>query len=395
MNLCLSDNLPVTLEDVFEAYYECRRNKRNKQGALEFEVNLEENLITLWQELCSGSWKPSQSIVFLVYKPVMREIFAANFRDRIVHHLILKFLNPLFEQYFIYDSYSCRVGKGTHFGIDRVANFIKSSSMHNTKNVWILKIDIQSFFMSINRHILFSRLEEFIKKFYFEKNRDFLINLCKIVIFNEPTHNCIFHSNFDEWKLLPKNKSLFYANKGCGLPIGNFTSQVFANFYLTEFDYYIKNICGIRYYGRYVDDCVIAHHSKSFLLKLLVNIKRYLKLYLGLTLHPKKIYLQPYKKGLRFLGTFIKPTHIVVNMNIIRNFREAINRGNDLADERRPTKEEMKKFISSINSYLGIMKHYKTYKKRRKLLTKFISQNWKKHVMFVSNFEKIQIKGRE
>lgn len=139
MNLCLSDNLPVTLEDVFEAYYECRRNKRNKQGALEFEVNLEENLITLWQELCSGSWKPSQSIVFLVYKPVMREIFAANFRDRIVHHLILKFLNPLFEQYFIYDSYSCRVGKGTHFGIDRVANFIKSSSMHNTKNVWILK----------------------------------------------------------------------------------------------------------------------------------------------------------------------------------------------------------------------------------------------------------------
>ena len=129
--------------------------------------------------------------------------------------------------------------------------------------------------------------------------------------------------------------------------------------------------------------------------KLLVNIKKYLKLYLGLTLHPKKIYLQPYKKGLRFLGTFIKPTHIVVNMNIIRNFREAINRGNDLADERRPTKEEMKKFISSINSYLGIMKHYKTYKKRRKLLTKFISQNWKKHVMFVSNFEKIQIKGRE
>ena len=249
--------------------------------------------------------------------------------------------------------------------------------------------------MSIDRHILFSRLEEFIKKFYFEKNRDFLINLCKIVIFNEPTHNCIFHSNFDEWKLLPKNKSLFYANKGCGLPIGNFTSQVFANFYLTEFDYYIKNICGIRYYGRYVDDCVIAHHSKSFLLKLLVNIKKYLKLYLGLTLHPKKIYLQPYKKGLRFLGTFIKPTHIVVNMNIIRNFREAINRGNDLADERRPTKEEMKKFISSINSYLGIMKHYKTYKKRRKLLTKFISQNWKKHVMFVSNFEKIQIKGRE
>lgn len=104
----------VPLEDVFEAYYECRRHKRNKSGALEFEVCLEENIVSLWKTLCDGTYTPEPSSVFIVEKPVVREIFAASFRDRIVHHLLLKYLNPLFERHFIYDSYSCREGKGTH-----------------------------------------------------------------------------------------------------------------------------------------------------------------------------------------------------------------------------------------------------------------------------------------
>ena len=202
------NDFPVTIEDVFEAYYECRKHKRNKSGALKFEVNLEENLIQLWNDLCSGNYKPKPSVVFIVEEPVKREIFAADFRDRIVHHLVLKYLNPIFEQYFIYDSYSCREGKGTHFGIKRISDFMKCCSLNNTRKCWILKTDIRGYFMSINKSILFAKLESFIKSNYFNPNRDFIINLCRIIIFNNPTKNCIFHSSKNKWNDLPKNKSL-------------------------------------------------------------------------------------------------------------------------------------------------------------------------------------------
>ena len=386
------NDFPVTIEDVFEAYYECRKHKRNKSGALKFEVNLEENLIQLWNDLCSGNYKPKPSVVFIVEEPVKREIFAANFRDRIVHHLVLKYLNPIFEQYFIYDSYSCREGKGTHFGIKRISDFMKCCSLNNTRKCWILKTDIRGYFMSINKSILFAKLESFIKSNYFNPNRDFIINLCRIIIFNNPTKNCIFHSSKNKWNDLPKDKSLFFAAENCGLPIGNFTSQVFANFYLTEFDKFIKNICGIKFYGRYVDDCVIVHKSKSFLLKLVLVLRYYLKSQLGLKLHPKKISLQPVFNGVRFLGCFVKHSHIVVNKRIIRNFKRSVALHNYLAMLHKPDVFEIQHFISSVNSYLGIMRHYKTYRIRSHILNQDISSDWKKHICFSSDFNKIQLK---
>jgi len=126
MQLELFDDMSaIPLEDIFSAYYECRKHKRNSAGALQFEVNLESNLVELWEEINSGAWEPRPSTVFIVEKPVIREIFAASFRDRIVHHLVIGRLNTLFEKSFIFDSYSCRKCKGTHFGVSRAARFIK------------------------------------------------------------------------------------------------------------------------------------------------------------------------------------------------------------------------------------------------------------------------------
>ena len=125
-----------SLEEVFEAYHCCRRHKRNKASALAFEVDLESNLIALWQELNSEAWKPGPAAVFIVEKPVKREIFAAGFRDRVVHHVLINRLNPYFEKTFIYDSYSCRVGKGTHFGIGRVKRFIRQCSENYARDAW-------------------------------------------------------------------------------------------------------------------------------------------------------------------------------------------------------------------------------------------------------------------
>ncbi len=118
----------IALEDVFQAYFDCRKNKRNKLAALEFEVDFEKRVIRLWEEINSGSYKISPLDVFIVDKPVKREIFAAQFKDRIAHHLVINKLEPLFEREFIYDSYSCRKGKGTHFGIKRISRFVRQAS---------------------------------------------------------------------------------------------------------------------------------------------------------------------------------------------------------------------------------------------------------------------------
>ena len=188
------------------------------------------------------------------------------------------------------------------------------------------------------------------------------------------------------------DKSLFHAKEYCGLPIGNFTSQVFANFYLTEFDEFVKKICNIRYYGRYVDDSVIVHESKSYTLKLIPILHYYLESQLGLILHPRKISLQPVFNGVRFLGCFIKPSHVIVNKRIIRNLWNSVASNNLLAIQHKPNISEKKHLVSSVNSYLGIMMHYKTYKIRKRILSRGISENWKKYISISQDFNKIQLK---
>ena len=379
----------VPLEDVFEAYYDCRKHKRNKSGALQFEVNLEENVISLWRSLCDGTYAPQASTVFIVEKPVVREVFAASFRDRIVHHLLLRYLNPLFERYFIYDSYACREQKGTHFGIKRTARFIKECSDGGQKSCWILKMDIRSFFMSINRNRLYENLSAFIDANYHEDNIAFVKHLCRTVIFSDPTKQCVFRSPAHKWNGLAQGKSLFSAREDCGLPIGNFTSQVFANFYLSSFDHFIKHECGVRYYGRYVDDCIFVHESKQFLKHIAKKAERFLSENLLLAFNPGKLYLQHYRHGVRFLGCFIKPSHTVVNYRTVNNFKQKIARFNALAIEHKPDKQERDSFISSVNSYLGCMKHYKTFRMREKILFRCIHQFWFKQISVFGKSEKI------
>ena len=150
----LSTSAKIELKELFEAYYSCRKNKRNTAKAIAFEIDYESKLIQLCNEINNGIYQIGRSIAFIVNKPVKREIFAADFRDRIVHHLIINKLNHLFEKEFIQDSYGCRINKGTHFGIKRVDTFIRKCSQNYTKDCYVLKLDIQGFFMHINKNIL-------------------------------------------------------------------------------------------------------------------------------------------------------------------------------------------------------------------------------------------------
>ena len=369
------------LENLFELYFQCRKNKRYSFGALTFEVDFENNLMQLYRELQTKTWHPGSCNCFIVDKPVKREIFAAPFKDRIVHHILISELEPCFEKYFIHDSYACRKGKGTHMAIKRLFHFINSQTCNNSQEAWILKMDIKGFFMNIERKKLYEKLELFIETKYrlsllekletdknkkfkgqwifdlkeIEEKLSFVKYLTREIVFNDPTCSVNYKSPKRAWEGLPKDKSLFTTKTGYGLPIGNLTSQVFANFYLTEFDQFLKEE-------------------------------------LGLTLHPKKIYLQPAKIGVPFLGAYIKPNYIMAGKRVLKNFMQKARGYEKLAQNHKPSKEELNEIQASINSYLGIMRHYKSWRFRVKVLKEYFKEKLSKHYRIEKSAIKIEKK---
>lgn len=382
------------LYDLFQAYYDARKNKRNTLNALKFEKHFEANLFCLFNEIIENRYEPKPSICFIVNKPVKREIFAADFRDRVIHHLIFNYINPVFEKTFISDSYSCRVGKGTHYGIKRIDKFIRSCSQNYTKNCYILKLDIKGYFMGINKTLLYKKLTALL---YQQKNKlsfdlPTVLYLIEKTIFNDPKTDCNVKGQYADWDGLPETKSLFHAKKNCGLPIGNLTSQLFANIYLNEFDHWIKRDLHIKYYGRYVDDFLLIHTDKNYLNSLIPILSEFLLSNLKLILHPDKIYLQHHSKGVKFLGTIIKPYRIYIASRTKGNFYQAIEKQNRIVKDHKPVKKEQANFLSSMNSYLEIMKHYKTYKLRKRMLFKNLSGWWWNYVYLSVGISKFVMK---
>lgn len=393
-NQNLAGDFDVSIEEVFEAYLLCRRNKRKTMNALAFESDYECRLLALYEELKSGAYQPGRSIAFVVDKPVKREIFAADFKDRVVHHLLINKLNPLFEKTFIEDSYACRPGKGTHYGIQRIFEFIKSCSDGYRTDCYILKLDIQGFFMHIDRSVLFNRLRFFIQEQVVKEQADFLVDLSRKIIYNDPTKNCYIKGMRSNWVGLPTSKSLFHSPFNCGLPIGNLTSQVFANFYMHAFDVFVKQELGIACYGRYVDDFVLVHEDKNFLKSLIPVINNFLRKKLKLTLHPNKIYCQHYSKGVTFLGTVLKPNRIYIARRTKGNFYSRITHFNKQIQQGPVDKNYMRLFQSTVNSYLGILKHYNTYRLRKKMVIIGFSAWWWNHFSVAGGYQKIVFRYR-
>ncbi|OVE79378.1 hypothetical protein BVY01_02760 [bacterium I07] len=384
------------LIDLFQAYYSARTNKRNTINALAFERHCESNVFALYDELVDRTYEPRPSICFVVDTPVKREIFAASFRDRVIHHYIFTCISPIFEKTFINDSYSCRKGKGTHYGIKRIDHFIRSCSENYQKDCYILKLDIKGYFMAMNRMLLFHKIKSILTNHLIKIDFDLSLVLWLIekTIFNDPTKNGIRKSKRSDWIGLPENKSLFRANKDCGFPIGNLTSQLFGNIYLNDFDHFVKRDLRIRYYGRYVDDIILIHRDKEYLKSLISVIKDNLSNNLKLELHSGKIYLQHFTKGVKYLGAVIKPYRIYVANRTKGNFVSAVEKQNRIVLDHKPTAEEKEKFLSSMNSYLGILKHYKTYKLRRKIISNNLSGWWWNYAFLSGGIKKIVFKQR-
>lgn len=362
----------VILVHIFEAYYDCRKNKSGTDSAIEFELDYEDRLIQLCQDINDRTYKPSKSIVFIVAKPRIREIFAASFIDRVVHHYLDLRLRPLIEEILISETCNNRIGKGTSACVKYVEKFIVEESENYTKDCYICKMDMQGFFMSISKSKLLEMILAFTYGHYKGGDLKVLIWLIKVIVSDSPENNCEFRSPFSKWNKLDLNKSLFHIAEDLGLPIGNLISQLLVNFYLNEFDHYVKEILGFNNYTRYVDDFVIVSQYKERLINAIPLMRSKLS-QIGIILHPDKFYFQHYSKGVKIVGSVVKPGRVYLHNRTVNNGFRAVVELNKL----KACTANIERVQSVINSYLGFMKHSSSFNLRGKLVGQLHRKWWK------------------
>ncbi len=359
-------NTIFTLEKLWRAYKDCQTHKKNTINALKFELNRERNLIKLLHDLRTRKYEISRHVCFIVTKPTPREIFAADFRDRIVHHLLYRELYHVIDADLIDSSYANRRGKGTHAAVYRL-RFLIQGMRGKAGGGFCLKLDVKSFFRSIDRALLFRILEDKltgrVPGYVFNESHDEtwrkeVLWLARKIIFNEPTQNYLYKGNPAKKSLIPKNKSLFYS-AGRGLPIGNLTSQFFANVYLNELDQFVTKTLGFKRYVRYVDDFVLLSEDKEKLRASVKVIDDFLQQRLHLGVHPGKINLQPVSHGVDYLGYFVKPTHMLVRQKIIKRFKNKLHRISRATED--VSEDQAKTILPMVNSYYGHLCHAQSY----------------------------------
>jgi len=371
----MSKNI-FTFEKLYQAYLECRKNKRKTVNALEFEWNLERNLFKLQKELEAKTYKLGRSICFAIKDPSPREIFAATFRDRVVHHLLINEIENIGERKLIFDTFSCRKNKGTHLAVGRLKSFIRKATKNYTQRAFYAQLDISGFFMSIDHNILYSLFEKLISKqnkpCQWKKD---VLWLARVIIFNKPTKNYTVKGDASLFGLVPPRKSLFSSGPYQGLPIGNYSSQFSANLYLNELDQFIKRELKCRYYVRYVDDFVLLNEDKSILKDWEGKINNFLKERLNLKLNTDKTKIQSIDKGIDFLGYFIKRDYVLVRQRIISRLKEKLHWLNENRGLR-PGPADFKA-LSVINSYYGHFRHACSFNLRKDIYENHLGERKK------------------
>jgi len=337
-------------QQLFEAERRARRGKTHTTDVYIFELRLVDNIKQLAHDIWGYGYKPTPGIKFVVKRPVPREVYAAPFRDRVVHHFLFDLVYPWWDNMFINNSYSCRYGKGALYGMEMLRRQIRRVSENYTREAYILKLDVQGFFMSLNHKKLMERVEWGLD-IQFDgapKLKRLLKYLWRMVIFTDPKEGVRLRGKKSDWDILPPTKILANQPPGTGIVIGNLTSQLLSNIYMDLLDRYIMYKLKYTNYGRYVDDfyIVVPAIQKKKLLKDVAKIRDFLKNEMLLTLHPKKLYLQEVKHGVEFLGFVVKPYYTMITKRFKNNFtRAAIE------------VEWGIRSLDAVASYLGRLKH--------------------------------------
>lgn len=361
----------VLQEKLYIAYREARKGKRSTVNEQSFEANLDKNLMLLKIDLLNYTYTPSRGTAHIIHKPVIREIFAAPFRDRVVHHYIYDAVYDYLDNRFIYDSYSCRVGKGTLMGIRRLDYHMRAVSRNYARKVYILKFDLRGYFMSLPRKELYERAMWWLDRQYAWKLDSIEYKLLKYlwyqIIMDDPVRGVKRKGRLSDWDLLPDSKSLFCQPSGVGIVIGNLTSQLLSNIYLDMLDRFVVYDLGYKHYGRYVDDFYIVVTEEE--LPQVLRDTEAIELFLAskrLTLHPNKRMITTPEMGVPFLGAIVHQGYVLPGKRLQRNFRRACIEVQAGAKD-----------IQVFASYLGHVEHYNKIKFLTDTLEKTIGMDYK------------------
>lgn len=306
----------ISLENLLDAWKEFLNGKRSRKDVRAFEENLMDNILNLRADLMNKTYRHGGYISFNISDPKPRLIHKAQVRDRLLHHAIYRQLYPFFDRTFISDSYSCRDEKGIHKALNRARSFFLKVGRNNTRTVWVLKCDIRKFFASMTHEKLMAILSSYIP-------------------------------DTDTLNLLQEIISSFESSPKTGLPLGNLTSQLFANVYMNEFDQFVKHRLKEKFYIRYADDFIFLSEDRSKLEYLIPQLNGFLQSNLGLTMHPDKVFIKSFASGVDFLGWVHFPDHRV--LRTVSKRRMFAKLRNNSSKER-------------LNSYLGLLSHGNTDK---------------------------------
>lgn len=387
------------IKAVYEAYLDCKRGKMSSPYTIAYIEIAVYDLPRLAYEIYTVIYKPTVSICFLVKYPKLREVFAADFRDRIVHHWIIIRLEPLFERRFQQMgniSFNCRKGFGTLAAVKAAEKGMREVSDNYTRQAWVFKGDLVSFFMSIRRNLLWYLLERFIRRHYDGGDKEVLLRTVKTVVYHHPEDDCIINGDPAEWRNLPKNKSMFTIDRNLGGPIGNHTTQQFANFYLSIlFDLWILFLLRGANFRiiRFVDDFLIICDDKGKILEVVPKLVMIVSHY-GLHIHKNKRYLQPVSHGVLFVGGYIKPRRTYVSSRTIGRFQDRVFGFRKQLDENKKlTYYDLERIEQVINSYLGFCVHHQSYQIRKENIIN-LGDNFWKYFYVRGHYESIRIRPK-
>ncbi len=332
-----ADSSPYAFQDLLQAYLDCRATKRNTASALAFEDRLEANLLDLHEQLRSGQYRPGRSICFVITRPRPREVWAAEFGDRIVHHLLYNKISPRFYASFIANSCACIPGRGTLYAAERLEHDVRSITQNWSRPAHYLKCDLANFFVAIDKATVLAQLAR-------KVNEPFWLDLARTILFHDPRGDHELRGSAALLAKVPAHKSLFNAPEATGLPIGNLSSQFFANVHLDALDQFCKHQVKAVRYVRYVDDFVLLHESPRWLHQALQRINAWLPATIGARLNPSKTILQPVDRGIDFVGHVIKPWRRTTRKRTVRTAVERL--------QNMPGSE----VFAAGNSYLGLLR---------------------------------------
>lgn len=337
----------TSFENLLRAYRKARRGKRRQQGVAEFGLNLERELLGLQRTLREGTYRPGDYRLFTIYERKPRVIAAAPFCDRVVHHAVMHHIEPSIDRTFIADSYACRIGKGVHAAVDRYQAWAQTYR-------YVLKMDIQQYFPSIDHELLKEKLRRRIKDAR-------VLELLDRIIDSAPRGAT--GPNY-----FPGDDLFTPFERPVGIPIGNLTSQFFANLYLDDADHDIKQVLKVRPYLRYVDDMVVLDHDKARLAEIRASVRERLAID-RLRLHPHKAQISPVADGLNLLGYVISPTRRRLRSDNGHRFARTLR---NMAKAYRAGRLEWATVVASVQSWIGHAQHADTEGLRRAMFSQAV-----------------------